>query len=59
VLEPLTKEPTTAEIPVVVVTSRALTVAERDLILQRVVAIVGKGNLEQTDFDEVLRRAIQ
>jgi len=57
VLERLKKEPTTAEIPVVVVTSRVLTGPEREEIMQRAVEIVGKGNLEQTDFDEVLRRA--
>ena len=57
VLERLKKEPSAAEIPVVVVTSRVLTVPEREEIMQRAVAIVGKGNLEVTDFDEVIRRA--
>jgi CheY-like chemotaxis protein len=57
VLERLKKEPSAAEIPVVIVTSRVLAVPERELIMQRAVAIVGKGDLEQTDFDEVLRRA--
>jgi CheY-like chemotaxis protein len=57
VLERLKKEPSTVEIPVVVVTSRVLTGPEREEIMQRAVEIVGKGNLEQTDFDEVLRRA--
>jgi len=57
VLERLKKEPATAEIPVVVVTSRVLTGSEREEIMQRAVEIVGKGNLEETDFDEVLRRA--
>jgi CheY-like chemotaxis protein/anti-sigma regulatory factor (Ser/Thr protein kinase) len=57
VLERLKKEPSAAEIPVVVVTSRVLTVPEREVIMRRAVAIVGKGSLEQTDFDEVLRRA--
>jgi CheY-like chemotaxis protein/anti-sigma regulatory factor (Ser/Thr protein kinase) len=57
VLERLKKEPSTAEIPVVVVTSRVLTGSEREEIMQRAVEIVGKGNLEETDFDEVLRRA--
>ena len=47
VLERLKKEPSTAEIPVVVVTSRVLTGPEREEIMQRAVEIVGKGNLEK------------
>ena len=57
VLERLKRDAATAEIPVVVITSRVLTVPEREEIMRRAVLIVGKGNLENTDFDDVIRRA--
>jgi signal transduction histidine kinase/CheY-like chemotaxis protein len=47
-----------AEIPVIVVTSRILTDSDRDELLQRASAIVGKQDLEQADFGELLRRAM-
>ena len=57
VLERLKRDAATAEIPVVVVTSRVLTVPEREEIMRRAVLIVGKGSLESTDFEDVIRRA--
>ena len=57
VLERLKRDASTAEIPVVVITSRVLTVPEREEIMRRAVLIVGKGSLENTDFDDVIRRA--
>jgi signal transduction histidine kinase/CheY-like chemotaxis protein len=57
VVERLKKDAGLAEIPVILVTSHILTEAERGAMAQKVLTIVGKGNLEQTDFAELLRRA--
>jgi CheY-like chemotaxis protein len=57
VLERLKNEAAATEIPVVVITSRVLTAPEREEIMRKAVMIVGKGNLENTDFDEVMRLA--
>ncbi len=57
VLEKLKESPDLAGIQVVIVTSRALTQAERDQLQRRAMAIVGKDKLESTDFAELIRRA--
>jgi CheY-like chemotaxis protein len=57
VVERLKKESSLAEIPVILVTSHVLTETEQRAMAQKVVAIVGKGNLAETDFAELVRRA--
>jgi signal transduction histidine kinase/CheY-like chemotaxis protein len=57
VLETLKNEPSVADTPVVIVTSRALTGSERALLSQRASAIVDKANLEHTDFVAMIRHA--
>ena len=57
-LKRLGDEPSLAETPVIVVTSRDLSQAERVLLLQRASEIVDKRDLEKTDFGAVIRRAI-
>lgn len=59
VLEKLKAEPAVAAVPVVIVTSRVLSASERNQLMQRAFAIVGKETLEQTDFAEMLRRAMK
>jgi CheY-like chemotaxis protein len=58
VVERLKKESSLAEIPVILVTSHVLTETEQRAMAQKVVAIVGKGNLAETDFAELVRRAV-
>jgi CheY-like chemotaxis protein len=57
VLKRLKNESTSSEIPVVVVTSRVLTNAEREELLSRAREIVSKEVVSRTDFAEVIRRA--
>ncbi|HVV45342.1 MAG TPA: ATP-binding protein [Bryobacteraceae bacterium] len=57
VLERLAQDPDLAAIPVIVATSRTLTPYERQRLNQNAFAILGKDQLEQTDFADLLRRA--
>jgi CheY-like chemotaxis protein len=54
----LKEEPLTAKIPVVIVTSQMLSVAQRDELMRNAIAIVGKDALDHTDMPELLRRAV-
>ncbi len=57
VVERLKKDSALAEIPVILVTSHVLTEAEKVAMSRKVVAIVGKGDLAEADFAELMRRA--
>jgi signal transduction histidine kinase/CheY-like chemotaxis protein len=57
VLEKLKTEPGVAAVPVAIVTSRVLTSSERSQLLQRAFVIIGKDNLESTDFIDLFRIA--
>jgi CheY-like chemotaxis protein len=57
VLDRLGNDPDLASIPVVIATSRTLSAAERQRLTQKAFAILGKDQLEQTDFADLLRRA--
>ena len=57
VLEKLKTVPAMADVPVVIVTSRILTLVERETLTQRAFEIVGKENVESTDFADMLQRA--
>jgi signal transduction histidine kinase/DNA-binding response OmpR family regulator len=57
VLDRLKSDPDVSGIPVIITTSRILSEAEQQRLLDRTVAIVGKDRLEQTDFAELLRFA--
>jgi CheY-like chemotaxis protein len=57
VLDKFKSVPAMADVPIVIVTSRVLTSAERARAMQRAFEIVGKENLEYTDFGDVFRRA--
>ncbi len=57
VVERLKKDSALAEIPVILVTSHVLTEAEKVAMSRKVVAIVGKGDLAEADFVDLMRRA--
>ncbi len=57
VLDRFREDPDLAGIPVVVATSRTLSTHERQRLAQKAFAILGKDQLEQTDFADLLRRA--
>jgi CheY-like chemotaxis protein len=57
VLDRLAQDPDLAGIPVVIATSRPLSAHERERLGRKVFAILGKDQLEQTDFADLLRRA--
>lgn len=54
VLDRLKIDPDLANIPVIITTSQILSENEQQRLLQRTVAILSKGRLEQTDFTELL-----
>src|SRR5579871_4491634 len=54
----LKTEPAAAHIPVVIVTSRVLTEAQRRELNENAAAIVSKEGLDSTDVAEVIRRAL-
>ncbi len=54
----LKAEPAAASIPVVIVTSRVLTEAQRRELSENAAAIVSKEGLDTTDVAEVMRRAL-
>ena len=56
VLDELKADPATREIPVVIVTSRTLTRMERDELRPNVLEIVGKQDLAETDFADIIKR---
>jgi signal transduction histidine kinase/DNA-binding response OmpR family regulator len=57
VLDRLAQDPDLAGIPVVIATSRDLSPHERQRLSHKVFAILGKDQLEHTDFADLLRRA--
>ncbi|HEU5020331.1 MAG TPA: ATP-binding protein [Bryobacteraceae bacterium] len=57
VLDRLAQDNDLAGIPVVIATSRTLSPHERQRLSQKVFAILGKDQLEHTDFADLLRRA--
>jgi len=57
VLERLGDDPELAPIPVVISTSRTLSGPEKQRLSMKAFAILGKDQLEQTDFADLLRRA--
>ena len=57
VLEKLKADPGVAAVPVAIVTSRVLTSSERNQLLQKAFVIIGKDNLESTDFIDLFRAA--
>jgi CheY-like chemotaxis protein len=57
VLKKLREQPATAHTPVIIITSQVLSNIEKELLLARATAIIGKDRLEETDFGETLRNA--
>jgi CheY-like chemotaxis protein len=58
-LRELSKDPSTANIPVIVVTSRVLTETERAVLMQHAAAILSKASLDRTNIEQLLRDAIR
>jgi signal transduction histidine kinase/CheY-like chemotaxis protein len=54
----LKKEPATANIPVVIVTSQILLGTEREELMRNAIAIIGKDSLDSTDITELFRRVL-
>jgi len=54
----LKQEPAAASVPVVIVTSRILTDAQRKDLNENAAAIVSKEGIETADIAEVMRRAL-
>jgi signal transduction histidine kinase/CheY-like chemotaxis protein len=57
-LDRLKAEEASKDIPVVIVSSRALSAAERERLLEKAAAILAKGDLDKSDITDLVRRIL-
>jgi CheY-like chemotaxis protein len=57
-LDRLKAEEASKDIPVVIVSSRTLSAAERERLLEKAAAILAKGDLDKSDIADLVRRIL-